>query len=96
MCLTSLSLLAVPNDGRAREKDPAGAAANTSATSGSKWRVKFTPDATGRWQYKVSFRVGHDAAASLDPLAGEPGSLDGITGEFKAHWYDPARGAIVG
>lgn len=59
-----------------------GNAANTSATSGNQWRVKFTPDVTGRWQYKVSFRVGEDVAASPDPLAGEPGSLDGSAGEF--------------
>lgn len=66
-----------------------GDAANSSATSGNKWRVKFTPDATGRWQYKVSFRVGKDVAASLDPLAGEPGSLDGVTGEFTIGSRDP-------
>ena len=34
-----------------------GDAANTSATSGNKWRVKFTPDATGHWHYQISFRM---------------------------------------
>lgn len=32
-----------------------GNAANTSATSGNKWRVHFAPDATGDWTYTVSF-----------------------------------------
>lgn len=66
-----------------------GDAANTGATRGNKWRVKFTPDATGRWQYKVSFRTGKDVAASADPLAGQPGVLDGMTGEFVIQSRDP-------
>ena len=32
-----------------------GDAANTSATSGDKWRVHFAPDMTGDWTYTVSF-----------------------------------------
>ena len=65
-----------------------GDAANSSATSGNQWRVKFTPDSTGLWQYQVSFRVGKDVAASLDPLAGKPGLLDGIKGEFAIQSRD--------
>ena len=68
-----------------------GDAANTGATSGDKWRVKFTPDAPGRWKYNVSFRVGQDVAASLDPIAGQPGTLDGMTGEFTVEPSDPKQ-----
>src|SRR5688572_11710242 len=32
-----------------------GDAHNSGATSGSKWRVNFSPDATGTWSYSVSF-----------------------------------------
>jgi hypothetical protein len=57
-----------------------GNAANTSATSGNKWRVKFTPDEAGLWNYSVSFRTGTDIAANTS--AGVAGSLDGINGSF--------------
>ena len=35
-----------------------GNAANTSANSGNKWRVHFSPDQTGQWQWAASFRKG--------------------------------------
>src|SRR5687767_13440301 len=35
-----------------------GNAANSSAASGTKWRVHFSPDETGVWTYTVSFRTG--------------------------------------
>jgi len=41
-----------------------GNAANTSATTGNKWRVNFCPNATGEWNYRVSFRKGTDIAIS--------------------------------
>jgi len=47
-----------------------GNAAETSATSGNKWRVHFMPDETGTWTYTTSFRTGTDIAVSLDPNAG--------------------------
>ena len=59
-----------------------GDAAETSATSGNKWRVYFTPDAPGRWTYTASFRQGPDVAASLDPYAGTPTAFDGASGSF--------------
>ena len=60
-----------------------GDAANTSADSGDKWRVKFTPDAVGEWSYSVSFRKGKDIAVSTDPHAGKPvKSIDGASGTF--------------
>jgi hypothetical protein len=32
-----------------------GDAANSSATSGNKWRIHFAPDKTGRWDWHISF-----------------------------------------
>jgi hypothetical protein len=64
-----------------------GNAAETSATSGNKWRVKFTPDEAGLWSYSVSFRTGTDIAASA--TAGTAGSLDGVGGSFTIAAADP-------
>lgn len=60
-----------------------GNAAETSATSGNKWRVHFVPDETGEWTYEVSFRHGHEVAASLDPNAGTPVSPNGVSGTLQ-------------
>ncbi len=60
-----------------------GNAAETGATSGNKWRVHFTPDATGTWTYQVSFRTGSNVAVSDQAGAGTPGSLDGLSGSFQ-------------
>lgn len=58
-----------------------GNPANTSATSGSKWRVHFCPDETGVWSYTVSFKTGSYIAVSDDALAGTPvPPLHGISG----------------
>ena len=60
-----------------------GDAANTSATEGNIWRVHFSPDAVGTWNYSVSFRQGENVAISDDPNAGTPyADLDGQTGSF--------------
>ena len=59
-----------------------GDAADTSATAGNKWRVHFTPDATGTWSYTASFRTGTDVAISLSSTAGSPTSFDGTKGTF--------------
>ncbi len=60
-----------------------GNAAETSAKSGSKWRVYFTPDRAGEWRYTASFRAGTDIAVSLDPNEGKPGAFDGASGSFR-------------
>jgi hypothetical protein len=59
-----------------------GNAANSSATSGNKWRVHFTPEKTGRWNYRISFVNGSrvavgDASAggAVVPLHGRAGTL---------------------
>lgn len=61
-----------------------GRAGNTSASSGNKWRVHFSPDEIGLWTYAVSFRQGENVAVDDDPKAGESaGFFDGMTGLFK-------------
>lgn len=59
-----------------------GDAANTGATEGNKWRVHFTPDATGEWTYTASFRTGNRIAISMDANAGTPTGFHGAGGTF--------------
>ncbi|WP_111706829.1 DUF5060 domain-containing protein [Lutibacter citreus] len=59
-----------------------GNAAETSATKGSIWKVRFTPDAVGEWTYKVSFRKGKIIAVSDNLEAGNPVDFDGEKGTF--------------
>jgi Domain of unknown function (DUF5060)/Putative collagen-binding domain of a collagenase len=60
-----------------------GNAANTSASSGNKWRVHFSPPSQGVWSYSVSFRSGTNIHAEISPLAGvSAGFMDGRTGTF--------------
>jgi len=60
-----------------------GNAGETSATSGSKWRVHFAPEEIGTWSYKVDFRKGNWLAVSERNNAGESaGFMDGTEGSF--------------
>ena len=59
-----------------------GNAAETSASSGNKWRVHFTPHETGEWTYRASFRTGENVAMSLDAQAGKATAFDGARGKF--------------
>ena len=59
-----------------------GNAANSSATSGNKWRVHLTPDKTGRWNYRISFvsgkgvvLAGASAGQAVTPLNGQTGTI---------------------
>lgn len=61
-----------------------GNAAESSASSGKIWRAKFRPNATGVWNYEVSFRKGEGIATSDAPSAGEGLAFDGQKGSFKA------------
>jgi hypothetical protein len=62
-----------------------GNAANTSATTGSKWRAHLSPDKPGRWDWRVNFVRGKDAAidavaaARAEPVA----PVDGLSGSFQ-------------
>ena len=60
-----------------------GNAGETSAAKGNKWRVHFSPDETGAWQYEVSFRKGSNVAVSKEQFPGESaGFMDGQKGNF--------------
>ena len=59
-----------------------GNAAETSAESGNKWRVHFTPDTTGIWNFEVAFRKGENITILDDPEAGEGIAFDGKKGQF--------------
>ncbi|MGK7395251.1 MAG: DUF5060 domain-containing protein [Candidatus Cyclobacteriaceae bacterium M3_2C_046] len=59
-----------------------GNAAETSATQGNIWQVRFRPDMEGEWNYQVSFRKGDQIAISDDPEAGEAVAFDGESGSF--------------
>jgi Domain of unknown function (DUF5060)/Putative collagen-binding domain of a collagenase len=60
-----------------------GNAAETSATSGNKWRVHFVPDEAGRWSFGVSFRAGPDVALSSRRMAGSATAFNGVTGTLE-------------
>ncbi len=60
-----------------------GNAAETSASSGNKWAVRFTPNETGNWTYNVSFRTASNIAVILNPDFGTPTSFDGESGSFN-------------
>lgn len=60
-----------------------GNAAESGATSGNRWRVHFTPDETGQWTWKASFRSGRDAAITAEVNAGKPIPPDGESGTFN-------------
>ncbi len=60
-----------------------GNAANTGSSGGNKWRVHFSPPASGTWEYLVSFRKGTNIHAEASPDAGESAAfMDGDKG-FK-------------
>jgi hypothetical protein len=60
-----------------------GNASESSARTGNKWRVHFTPDETGRWTYTASFRTGPDIALSSNPNEGSATVFDGVTGTIE-------------
>ncbi len=62
-----------------------GNAAETTATTGNIWHVKFTPDEEGQWSFSASFREGTNVAittaqAPSDGVANTP--IDGQSGNF--------------
>ncbi len=64
-----------------------GQAAFTSSDSGNKWRVHFSPNAIGEWNYEVSFKKGSGIAVSRDE--GESAKfMDGALGKFTVEKTD--------
>lgn len=61
-----------------------GNAAESSATDGNIWRVHFSPDELGEWEYLVSFRKGEAVAVENNHFAGKPvAGVDGLSGKFN-------------
>ncbi len=60
-----------------------GDAAESSATTGKKWRAHFVPDRTGNWQYWASFRSGNQIAIASESEDGEALAFDGSYGSFE-------------
>lgn len=60
-----------------------GNAAESGASSGNAWQVRFAPSDTGEWNYEVSFRKGENIAISDDANAGESVAFDGQSGTFQ-------------
>ena len=66
-----------------------GDAGETSADSGNKWRVHFSPDEVGEWHYAVSFRKGSNVSVADERLAGDGGAyMDGMRGSFTVEATD--------
>lgn len=60
-----------------------GDAANSGASSGNKWRVIFTPDQEGVWDWKISFKTAPFIAVSERVNSGySVGSIDNSKGHF--------------
>ncbi len=71
-----------------------GNAGETGADSGSVWKVRFTPPATGLWIYEAKFHRGEHISLSPDPDVGELLVLDGVySGSFHVtEESDPGAG----
>ncbi len=76
-----------------------GNASESSATSGSKWKVHFAPNETGIWTYVASFVTGTDCAVNEKGRKAE--HIDGEQGSFRIAESDKAgrdfrsRGRII-
>lgn len=59
-----------------------GNAANTSSTSGNKWKVHLAPHKKGKWTYEVDFKKGKWAAIRTSEKLKDGGFMDDLTGSF--------------
>ncbi len=60
-----------------------GNAANSSATSGDKWRAHLAPDKTGRWNYRIAFVSGKGVALASGSAGQAVAPLHGRTGAIQ-------------
>ncbi|MFD1140536.1 DUF5060 domain-containing protein [Larkinella insperata] len=66
-----------------------GNAGQTSATFGNSWKVHFSPDETGIWNYTISMRKGDNIAVSDEDAEGTAVSLvDGKSGTITVSATD--------
>ncbi len=59
-----------------------GNPAETGASSGRVWRVRFLPDRQGTWTYRARFREGPGIAVADNAETGQPTAFDGMSGSF--------------
>ncbi len=67
-----------------------GDAANTSAESGNKWRVKFSPGMEGKWTFKAFLMEGKDIAVKQYALPGKNEDIWNTKGGFEIEPVDSA------
>jgi len=60
-----------------------GNAAQSSATSGTKWRAYFSPPSTGDWNYFVSFKNGNNIAVDNTAAGSSVANVDAAVGSFS-------------
>lgn len=60
-----------------------GNAAETGASAGSVWRVKFAPDLEGLWNYKATLQHGDNIAINDNPEFGQAINLVNAEGQFN-------------
>ncbi|MEM9719837.1 MAG: DUF5060 domain-containing protein [Bacteroidota bacterium] len=65
-----------------------GNAAESSAKEGNVWKVHFSPDKTGLWQYEIRFNKGAQVAVQEVPWAVEVAPYHGTTGSFRVEKSD--------
>ncbi len=70
-----------------------GNAANSGASEGNVWRVRFSPPQPGVWQYEATMYNGDDIALGDEPSAGQTISLKKPAGSFEVK---PASNASSG
>ncbi len=59
-----------------------GNAAETSANHGNIWKVRFTPDQVGKWNYQAMLHHGDSVALNTNIKEGELVAINGDKGEF--------------
>ncbi|MEL6870987.1 MAG: DUF5060 domain-containing protein [Pseudomonadota bacterium] len=59
-----------------------GQAADSSATGGNRWQVRFAPPTIGTWQYHARLRAGSDIVLDDDFYAGDEVAIAAATGSF--------------
>ncbi|QTD55764.1 Kelch repeat-containing protein [Parasphingorhabdus cellanae] len=67
-----------------------GNAAETGAESGNIWKVRFSPDELGEWQWQARLAKGKNLAINRDPSAGETIALTNSSGSFMVTPSDKA------
>lgn len=78
-----------------------GNAGETSAEEGSIWKVHFSPEEVGTWNYKISFKKGKNIVVIDGEELGDAVALDGIEGTIEIATSDKtgddfrAKGRIV-